>query len=105
MPKLSSESLPIQNGSIVLTKRPKSPFWQARFRIGRKWVRTSTKSSNLDEASAVAINLQAQAEIKADMGFPVVSRKFKSVAEAVKANLQDRIDSRTGKSVLYSGHR
>jgi integrase len=100
VPKLSSDSVPIQNGSIVLTKRPKSPFWQARFRIGRKWVRTSTKSSDLDEASAVAVNLHARAEIKADMGYPVVTRKFKSVAEAVKANLQVRLDSGTGKSVF-----
>ncbi len=99
MPQLSSSSVPIQNGSIVLSKRPKSPFWQARFRIGRKWIRTSTKTADLDDAKALAINLQARAEIKAEMGLAVVSRKFKSVALAVRNELRRQLDSGEGKVV------
>lgn len=99
MPKLSSNSVRIQNGSIVLSKRPKSPFWQARFRIGRKWIRTSTKTADLDDATDFAINLQARAEIKAEMGLAVVSRKFKSIALAVRDQLRLKLESGEGKIV------
>ncbi len=71
-----------------------------RFRIGRKWIRTSTKCEELDEAQAVALELHAEAKFKEKNNLPVITRKFKSVAEAVKADLQKQRDSGEGKVVF-----
>ena len=103
MPKLAEESIQLHNGKVVLTKRQRSPYWQARFRIGNKWIRTSTKQSELKEAEDVAFEIYNDAYYKAKNNLPVVSRKFKSVAEAVKGNLQKRLDSGAGK-VVYKDY-
>lgn len=100
MPQLSENSVQLLNGKLVLTKRGRSPYWQARFRIGRKWIRTSTKCEDVKEAQAVATTLHAKAELKEEMGLPVITCKFKSVAEAVKADLQNQRDSGEGKVVF-----
>lgn len=103
MPKLSPNSVHLLNGKVVLTKRGRSSYWQARFRIGRKWVRTSTKCEELDEASGVALELHAEAKFKEKNNLPVITRKFKSVAEAVKADLQRQRDSGEGR-VVYKDY-
>ena len=54
----------------------------------------------MKEAVAVATKLFAKAELKAEMGFPVITRKFRSVAEAVKADLQRQRNSGEGKVVF-----
>ncbi|MDH5304793.1 MAG: tyrosine-type recombinase/integrase [Gammaproteobacteria bacterium] len=100
MPELSPSSVQLLNGKIVLTKRSRSPFWQARFRVGRRWIRTSTKNEQLDEAQATAIELHAEAKLKEKLNLPITTRKFKSVAGAVKENLQAAIDANEGKRVF-----
>jgi hypothetical protein len=100
LPKLSPNSVHLLNGKVVLTKRGRSSYWQARFRIGRKWVRTSTKCEELDEANGVALELHAEAKFKEKNNLPVITRKFKSVAEAVKVDLQRQRDSGEGKVVF-----
>lgn len=100
MPQLSDESVQVLNGKIVLFRRKRSPLWQARFRIGRKWIRTSTKKEKLKEAQGIAIEAYHEAKFKEKHDLPVTSRKFRSVAEAVKANLQKAIDAGEGKAVF-----
>jgi len=100
LPQLSENSVQLLNGKLVLTKRDRSPYWQVRFRIGRKWIRASTKCEDLDEANGVAFELHAEAKFKEKNNLPVITRKFKSVAEAVKADLQKQRDSGEGKVVF-----
>lgn len=90
MPDLATTSVVINDGKVVLSKRARSPLWQCRFRIGRKWVRTSTKTAVLKEAKAVADDLYREAKWKEKHNLPNVSRKFSSVAEAVKAKLEQQ---------------
>lgn len=100
MPKLSPNSVKLLNGKVILTKRGRSPYWQVRFRIGRKWLRTSTKCEDLKEAEEAALELHAEAKFKEKHNLPVITRKFKSVAEAVRADLQKQQDSGEGKVVF-----
>jgi hypothetical protein len=103
VPKLADESIRLHNGKIVLTRRERSPYWQARFRIGNKWIRTSTKCTESKEAEDSAFELYNDAYYKAKNNLPVVSRKFKSIAEAVTAKLQRQLDSGAGK-VVYKDY-
>ena len=100
MPALSDESVHVLNGKIVLFKRTRSPLWQARFRIGRKWIRVSTKLEDIKKATGVAIEQYHEAKFKEKHDLPVTSRKFSSVAEAVKTNLQKAVDAKEGKAVF-----
>jgi len=103
VPKLADESIQLHNGKIVLTRRERSPYWQARFRIGNKWIRTSTKCTESKDAGDAAFELYNDAYYKAKNDLPVVSRKFKSIAEAVKTDLQRQLDSGVGK-VVYKDY-
>jgi hypothetical protein len=88
MPKLSPNSVLILEGKVVLYKWAMSLFYQCRFRIGRTWVRTSTKTNNLKEAKSFATDLYLEAKFKEKTSLPIITRRFKAVAEAVKARLQ-----------------
>lgn len=98
MPQLSPNSVQLLNGKVVLSKRDRSPYWQARFRIGRRWIRTSTKCEELDEAEAAALEMHAEAKFKEKHDIPVVTRKFRSVATSVKERLQKAQESGQGRA-------
>ena len=70
MPKLSPESVPIVDGKVVLFKRPRSPLWQSRFRIAKKWVRMSTKTDDLDKAKEIAREAYIDAYHRDKNGLP-----------------------------------
>jgi len=99
MPELSPDSVPIFDGKVVLFKRPRSPLWQSRFRIARKWVRMSTKTEDLDEAKEVARDAYIDAYHKDKNGLPVVSRRFKSIAEAVRDKFKHDYENKIGPTV------
>lgn len=89
MPELSAQSVPILKGKVVLTKRARSSYWQARYRIGRKWIRTSTKTEDLEEAEVFATDHYYESKFKEKNNIPIVTRKFSNVAEAVKMKLEN----------------
>ena len=96
MPKLSPDSVPIFDGKVVLFKRPRSPLWQSRFRIAQKWMRLSTKTDDLEKAKEVAREAYIDAYHKDKNGLPVVTRKFKSVAEVVRDRLKHDYENAIG---------
>ena len=93
MPQRADESVPILDGGALLTRRKESPYWQLKFRVGRRFIRVSTKESDLDKARDFSRKFYSRALVKHEAGVPVVSRKFKSVAEAVRDRLQRDYDS------------
>ena len=99
MPQLAADSVQVLSGKIVLTKRSNSPKWQARYKVGNKWIRTSTGSTDVNEAEAIATRAYYESTIKYENDQPIVTRKFKSLAEVVKQSLQKELDAGTGKSV------
>lgn len=100
MQELSKEDRTVENGAVVLYKRPKSKQWQARIRRFKgSWVSVSTSETNFEKAKLVAsdkfhrmIWLQENDEID-------VTRKFSDVAKLTIKQLQAEIDSGTAKSV------
>ena len=42
------------DGDITLTKRERSSAWQMRYKIGNKWIRTTTGHNDLDKAKKAA---------------------------------------------------
>ncbi len=99
MPQLSQNSVAIRDGKIVLTQREHSSAWQARFRVGGKWLRVTTKQTELEKAKDAAYKLFERAQILHEEGVPVVSKRFSQVAAIAKQKMQDALDGGEGKSV------
>jgi len=54
MPKLSPQTVILNDGDLKLYKRARSKAWQATFNIDGHWVRISTKCRDLEEAKVAA---------------------------------------------------
>lgn len=55
--KLRASTVTINDDEILLYKRARSFAWQAKFKIGSRWVRTTTKLDDLDKAKRAAKDL------------------------------------------------
>lgn len=99
MPKLSPNSVAILDGAVVLTLRKNSAAWQARYRIGDRWQRVTTKESDLEKAKIKVIKMYGRAVIRSEEGLPVVSKRFSHVATLAKDRLQKAIESGDSKRV------
>ena len=100
MPQLSENSVTILDGAVVLTLRPHSAAWQARFRIGNKWMRVTTKQGELEKAKVAAQDIYLRARFRKDEGLPVVSKRFSQVAALAKHKMEVQLKVGEGKSVF-----
>ncbi|MCH7538212.1 MAG: site-specific integrase [Proteobacteria bacterium] len=96
MPKQSSESVPILEGTALLVRRANTPRWQVKYRIHNRWIRSSTKQTDLEEAKKVAVEIVQDALYKDKFGLPVITRKFKSVAKAVSDRFKTDFENSVG---------
>ena len=100
MPLLAETSVAILDGAVVLTLRPRSSAWQARFRVGGKWLRVTTKQSDLDKAKEAARVMYGRAQFRHEEGLPVVSKRFSQVAELAKKKMDAALKAGEGKTVF-----
>jgi integrase len=93
MPDKAPETIGVRNNAIRLVRRANSPTWQAHFKVDKLgvWIRKSTKTQNIGEAREFAEEQWMEAKILAKQGHPVLSKKFKAVAEAVLIDLYRKI--------------
>ena len=93
MREKSEETVVVRPNEIRLVRRPDSDRWQAHYKveaIGR-WLRKATGTADLDRARLIAEEQWMEARILARSGHPVVSKKFKAVAETVQKDLEAKI--------------
>ena len=88
MAKLSTSTVTINDGDILLYKRARSSAWQAKFKIGSRWVRTTTKLDDLDKAKRAAKDLFTEYQFKQKHDVPVITRRFADVARYVIADMR-----------------
>jgi len=100
VPQLAETSVAILDGVVVLTLRPRSSAWQARFRVGGRWIRVTTKQSDLEKAKEAARVLYGRARFRDEEGLPVISKRFSQVAELAKKKMQAALDAGEGKAVF-----
>lgn len=99
MTQLSDSSVQILDGAITLTKRKNSNEWQARYKIGSKWIRTSTKQKEIERAKKAAEEMYLRARFRESEGLPVVSKRFDAVAKQTATKLQGALKANEGKKV------
>lgn len=98
--KKASTTVTMIPGNLHLTRRNDSTIWQAHYRVDGKWFRASTKKSIEEEARETALELMMETKFRQKLGFPVVTRRFRNVAELTKKALQDEESAGRGK-VIY----
>lgn len=99
MVKLSDDTVTILDGDVRLTRRKASSAWQAAFKIGDRWVRTTTKCKQLVDAKEAAKTLYMEYRFKAKHDLPIVSKRFDAVARLAVADMQKQLDAGTGRKV------
>ena len=88
----------MMEGELVIYQRERSTIWQCRYKVGNVWQRASTKQHDLKKAKAAARDIQLTAEIRKRDNLPVVTRKFRHVAELAKKRMDDDTKAGRGKT-------
>ena len=100
---MTTKSISVVNGLVVIYQRERSSVWQVRVKLDdKRWHRYSTAEHDEKKAAKAAIKLFYDKEFRRENKLPQSTRKFGAVADAVVRELQEAIDSGTGKSVYTS---
>jgi site-specific recombinase XerD len=101
----TEELIKLRDGEVVLYRRANSNRWQARFKLpDNKWHRISTKRSNLDEAKRIASEAYDRARFRRTEGLAAVSKRFRDVAHACIARLDQEAAVGRGK-LAYTDYK
>ena len=92
MPKLAHTENRLLDGAVVLSQRSRSSAWQARFKVGDKWVRATTKQKDKKAAAQVAKELYLEAQFKEKHNLPVITRRFSDIAKLAISSMKAAIE-------------
>ncbi len=97
----SSETVVVRPELIRLVRRENSKKWQVHYKIEglKTWFRKSVQTTDVDKAAQLAERMWMKATFEHEEGRPVISKKFKPVAEVVLRRLEDEINAGTAKPI------
>ncbi len=93
----------LQNGSICIYKREKSPYYQTRIKIGKKWIKISTGTDDLKSAEDFSLTKYQELKFKYELNIPVISKSFTYVSECSIRKMEDALEAGYGK-VTYKDY-
>jgi len=95
---LSTKTLSLLEGKLILFQRPNSLNWQCRFKLANgQWHAASTATDDLDRAQTHAIAIYETVKAKIGSGLSPTSKTFKQVAMDEIANMAQAMANKTGK--------
>ena len=89
--------------NLTLYQREHSQVWQCRYKVDNKWIRATTKETKLDLAVVKAKELLIEAEIRKRSGIPVVTKRFKDIAQLAIDRMERDLQGGVGK-VIYKDY-
>jgi integrase len=95
------ETVVVRPEQIRLVRRDHSKKWQVHYKIEglKTWFRKSVQTTDVDKAVQLAERLWMKATFEHEEGRPVISKKFKPVAEVVRRRLEEEINAGTAKPI------
>ena len=98
---LALETVVVRPEQIRLVRREHSKKWQVHYKIDgvKTWFRKSVQTTDVDKAVQLAERLWMKATFEHEEGRPVISKKFKPVAEVVLRRLEEEIKAGTAKPI------
>lgn len=96
---IASETVVVKPELIRLVRRDDSKKWQAHYKLDnlKTWFRRSTDTADVKEAARIAERMWMKATFDLEEGRPVISKKFKPVAEIVLRRMEAEISAGTAK--------
>ena len=96
---IGTETVVVKPELIRLVRRDDSKKWQVHYKLEnlKTWFRRSTDTANVKEASKIAERMWMKATFDLEEGRPVISKKFKPVAEIVLRRMEAEISAGTAK--------
>jgi integrase len=104
MPEKIATTHVLMNNELVLYRRERSAIWQCRLKVADIWQRASTKQRDLKLAKKAARELMIEAEIRKRSNLPVVTRRFRSVAQLAIQRMDTETANKQGK-VSYNDYK
>ena len=80
-------------GKAILYQRVGTPHWQVRYKANGKWLRATTKQADLTDAKAAAVELVMNAWYRAKNDLPVLTKRFKSVANTAIKRMETALEA------------
>ncbi|WP_062309792.1 tyrosine-type recombinase/integrase [Polynucleobacter sinensis] len=107
MPQKAQTTVVLRDKELYVVRREGTANWQVHYKAKslKRWIRKSAGTSNLNDAKTIAEDFAADTRAAERRGFPVVSKKFKAVAEVVSANLKEQVKHGTGKKIYADYYR
>ena len=102
MPQKVEHTVHILEGKATLSIRKTSPHWQVRYKVGNKWLRTTTKEEDLAKAKSKAVDLVTNAWFRERNNLPTVSKRFRTIANLAIKRMDDEIAAGQGKATYKS---
>ena len=102
MPQKVAHTVHILEGKATLSLRKTSPHWQVRYKVGNKWLRTTTKEEDLNQAKSKAVHLVTHAWFRQENNMPTVSKRFKTIANLAIKRMEDELANDHGKATYNS---
>jgi integrase len=95
------ETVVVRPEQIRLVRRENSKKWQVHYKIDgiKTWFRKSVQTTDIDKAVQLAERLWMKATFEHEEGRPVISKKFKPVAEVVLLRLEEELKAGTAKPI------
>lgn len=99
MRSVATTTVVLRPKELKLVLRERSEYWQIHYKSNslKKWIRKSAGTNDLTEAKANAEDFAADIRAAERRGFPVISKKFRAVAEAVNRKFKEQLANGTGK--------
>ncbi len=96
---VSSETVVIRPELLRLVRRDDSKKWQVHYKIDgiKTWFRRSVATTDLDTAIRLAERMWMKATFDHEEGRPIISKKFKPVAEIVLHRMEAEVKAQTAK--------
>ena len=100
LPK-AKNTVVLKHGVLHLVLRDGTANWQINYKSQstKKWIRKSSGTDDLDQAKELAEDFAADVRSAERRGMPVLSKKFKAVAELVRKELEEKIVLGTSKRI------
>jgi integrase len=98
MPQKCADTVHILEGKATLFKPALTPHWHVRYKAYGKWERMTTKSEDLDQAKAKAVDIVTNAWFREKNDLPINSKRFASVAKLAINRMIDAQKAGHGKA-------
>jgi integrase len=92
MRKIAQNTVVLRDKELKLVRRPGTENWQIHCKLAslKTWHRKTTGTNDVNKAKEQAEDFMAEVRLAERRGYPVISKKFKAIAEILKNKIEHK---------------